>query len=350
MSDPTGGNPEQVCRLFFSLDLVNATRFKYGKSPRFTESSDPDAWPSIFIEFFNLATETFWNNASALIGAKTPKFNAINLWKTLGDEILFYSEQTSALQPYWQIRAFYQTIANLNDDWESEYGYQLGVKGTAWSAGFPIRNKRVFLDSSSRPAVYEGNEDTLTYRTGVDPSSNSTAEFMGLELDQGFRLSQYSYPGRLLCSPDACYLAAKAFQQEEANRTSFAESRRLIATNVAEQPEFRVFLVGWRRLKGVLGESPIPVLWPEFLSPDADQLGKRRLRFTFEPGESEFIQEYQEAKPMSATQYREFFEAWSRDLRRLKIDHILPYIMADPDMPDEHRSLFPKFPDGKMYR
>ena len=135
-------------------------------------------------------------------------------------------------------------------------------------------------------------------------------------------------------------LDPKAFLLEDANQRNLSATESMERFGIAKTLQFRVFLVGWRKLKGVLGDSPVPLLWPEFVRPDYDNPGNRKLRFIFEQGENDFIAKYQSDKPMDARQYRDFFETWSRDLEKLRIDHIIPYIIAEKDMPDKHKDLY----------
>jgi hypothetical protein len=177
MTEVARHDPDREIRLFFSMDLANASAFKYQHPPRNDVVSDPDAWPSVFMAFFERATTRFW----ALYKQSAERFGhphgALRLWKTLGDEILFHSEQTHPEQPYWQIRAFMQAVQELDQEYQSQFNRALGVKGLVWSAEFPFRNKHYYLDD-----------------VGAENASarNTISEFMGLEMDQGFRLGRHT--------------------------------------------------------------------------------------------------------------------------------------------------------------
>jgi len=342
MNDITGGNPDQVIRLFFSLDLANATAFKYDHPPTNAVLDDADAWPSIFLEFFERAKAKFMENIRQSWGSFSHEISHVNLWKTLGDEVLFYSEQTRLTQPYWQIRAFVQTVHELDESYQRQYRHSLGVKGLVWSAGFPYRNKRYYLDDTTTPSVYQGNELEIEQRTGmvtgINPSHGAVSEFVGLEMDQGFRLGQFGFPGRVICSPDACYLASKAFQYIDADKGSHLQRSSGYYGPVADTPEFRAHLVGWRRLKGVLKEKPVPLVWPEFVRPDVDVQGKRYVRFLYDTEDSPLVYAYQNSEVLSCSEYVAFFERWNSDLVTAGVDHIKPYIFADKTIDKSHQS------------
>ena len=329
MTDITGGDPEQVVRLFFSMDLSGATKYKYSNPPTEIFNNEISSWPSFFIEFFNQSGALFWNNMRLSSDQNNHGFYPIEFWKTLGDEILFFSTQTSEEQPYWQLRAFILTVQQLHMKVQEYTNLQLGVKGVIWSAGFPIRNKRIFLDQSNGTSVYEGDEETLEIQTGARPAPGAVVDFMGLEMDQGFRLGSHATPGRVVASPDACYLAAKGYSKVDAQRVGAFQHGATIEGLVDASPEFRVVRVGWESLRGVLGELPVPILWPECVKSDFDEVGKRQLPYSFDAGRSPYWSRYLNERSLNSREYRDFFERWNSDLQAHGVSHIQPYIKAD---------------------
>jgi hypothetical protein len=323
-------NVERAIRLFFSLDLVGASKFKYSNPPL---NEDIPGWPPIFIEFFQKAAERFRFHIRESADQNGHEIYEVAFWKTLGDEVLFYSTQLSFQQSYWLARAFIATVSELHKDFQNDYFGKLGVKGVIWSAGFPIRNKRIYLDYSNSTSVYEGGEDTSIEASGVTPSPGSIVDFMGLEMDQGFRIATYAYPGRVVCSPDSCYLVALGFMAISSDhglkpRPKSSSTFSLIGPH----PEFRVFQVGWETLKGVLEETPVPILWLEFVRVEA----VRELRFSFEAGKSAHAAIYLVVNPMDAANYRECFEKWHQDLVISRVSHIRPYIFLDEKTDESH--------------
>ena len=338
MSDPTHGNPEQALRLFFSLDLAGASKFKYAHPPVGPLHTDHDSWPSFFIEFFNSAGQSFWNNVRSSSKENEHGLFPIEFWKTLGDEILFFSTQTDESQPYWQLRAFILTVQELHKKVQEYTNLQLGVKGLVWSAGFPIRNKRIFLEEMSGASlVYEGDEETLTERTGAFAGPGAVVDFMGLEMDQGFRLGAHATPGRVVASPDACYLASRGFLLIDSKRNVEKLSRAQPSDGlIASSPQFRVLQVGWKSLRGVLNDLPVPILWPECVRSDSDRAGTRQTPYTFDCGRSEYWEAYIGARALTAQDYRDFFERWDDDMKAHGVAHIRPYILPNHSMDSTH--------------
>lgn len=333
--DVSSGNTEQAVRLFFSIDLAGASRFKY-----LTAAKDGDpGWPSTFIRFFEMAANRF----RILLDASAREFGhdsySVEFWKTLGDEILFYSTQTDVTQPYWQMRAFASAVAELHKDLQRDFDGALGAKGIVWSAGFPIRNKRVLVDMTSGTSVYEGDEETTADVSVNMPTPSSIVDFMGLEMDQGFRLGAHAYPGRLVASPDSAFLAARGYQVAAGVLPSASVQDVAVGQLVSSHPEFRVLQVGWETLKGVLGEFPVPIIWAEFIPADADSPATRQLRYSFEAGRSAHAAQYLRATAMDATKYRTFFSRWSKDLQSVGVAHITPYVHADSHIDQTHLRL-----------
>ncbi|MBF0138634.1 MAG: hypothetical protein HQL65_20605, partial [Magnetococcales bacterium] len=94
----------------------------------------------------------------------------------------------------------------------------LSLKGTAWTAGFPIRNRRVVVEHSKGRQV---------------------EDFIGPDMDIGFRLSKLARPGPIVASMDLVDLLV---------------GRRY-------QPKLKCVFVGWETMKGVFAEKPYPVHW-----------------------------------------------------------------------------------------
>lgn len=202
------GNLEQGVRLFFSFDLSGATKFKYLE----TERKDAKIlWPSIFNDFYISAYDRFRFHIEESAKMNSHRNFGIEFWKVLGDEILCYSDLGSFEQAYWLIRSFACSVSELHRDFQNCHNRMLGVKGVVWSAGFPLRNMRIYLPGSGGATVFEGDDETIPEFSGIAFSFGASVDFIGLEMDQGFRLATHGYHGRVLCSPDASYLAARGY-------------------------------------------------------------------------------------------------------------------------------------------
>ena len=76
----------------------------------------------------------------------------------------------------------------------------LRVKGTAWVAGFPVRNIELYIPKNM-------------HKNKAEPEC--VRDFLGPSIDLGFRLSKKASEARLILSPSLAYLIASAAIERE---------------------------------------------------------------------------------------------------------------------------------------
>jgi hypothetical protein len=190
-----------------------------------------------FFKRFKRDFEEEVREARRLDPGPSPVLPGPHLWKINGDEVLFTelvypydSDRSSALRT--SVRAFVQLVRSYDREFLPE---GMGLRGCVWTAGFPIRNRSVRIHHGIRRL----RTDSVDFETGEqDSEPAAVTDYIGRDMDLGFRLAAVTPPSRVCCSLDAAeYLL------------SGPTAARLY-----------VFHVGWRRLKGILGGSPYPVL------------------------------------------------------------------------------------------
>lgn len=206
--------------LFFSVDIVDSTRMKY----------ENENWPILFANHYSIFQKALRSKCGKLIteSQKELILPPMNLWKTNGDEILFYisinesfkrrSDKKRIQHRYelalWYIKAFAETIQQYNDNVQNK----LKVKGTAWS----------------------GNTPTIDYQVlGEDGKK----DFIGKSIDIGFRLSKYSTIGKMMVSVELAII--------------------LLRDNLLtlKRNNIQLFFDSIEILKGVLKDKPYPIFW-----------------------------------------------------------------------------------------
>lgn len=145
--------------IFFSADLIGSTRKKQNAQGGLCISS----WVSNAVLFYTSFEDEF-------VG------DGVQLWKYNGDEILFYAKITSWSEALKHVKKFRDVIEKNNNSSENKYP----VKGTIWTAGFPIRN---FI--LRQPVV-----------------KNSLIDFIGPDIDLGFRIASLANRERIAISPE----------------------------------------------------------------------------------------------------------------------------------------------------
>ncbi|HSI86102.1 MAG: hypothetical protein ACAI35_12280 [Candidatus Methylacidiphilales bacterium] len=195
-------------RLFLSADLSGATDFKN----KHQDYNDYDKhWARAYESFFKdfpVMAEGEW----AKIPFSNDQFPEI--WKCLGDEIIYGCALKSDEDCARYVRGFYRALRAFDAEFRVKNGLRL--KGSAWSAGFPIRNTVLEIGGNS-----------------------SIQDFVGPDMDIGFRLGGVTRSGRLAVSMDLADIL----------------SRRNY------DPDFYFSHVGWEVLKGVFDGKPYPIIW-----------------------------------------------------------------------------------------
>jgi hypothetical protein len=202
-----------MIRLFLSVDMVGSTQFK----ARFTGRGS-QGWLETFRSFFC----DFPLMLAGQVGFEfidsdcTPE---IHVWKAMGDEVIFVAEPSSAEEATAILRALLRTMTL----YEGKYFARLPLrlKGTAWLAEFGDQN--IELDIAELSAG-EGARHI---------------DYIGPDVDLGFRLSKFARASSLVLSLD---LVEQLLGAPNADILS-------------------LHLLGAQELKGVMFGRPYPVVW-----------------------------------------------------------------------------------------
>lgn len=188
-------NLEEHNEAFFAIDIVDSTLFKY--------SVHVNQWKDAFHYFFNQAEDEIQKTFSSVSLEFKPVY-----WKAIGDCIVFKAkfktpEEFLILAQNFMI--FFTTFAN-----EIKQKYEIQVKFNIWHATFPNIN--------------------LKFNTG------GKEDFIGPDMDVGFRLASKAIPNKCLITMDSVLLIASIHDAS----LSFIH-------------------LGWAKLKGVKSEQNYPI-------------------------------------------------------------------------------------------
>lgn len=199
-------------RLFLSVDMAGATEFK----TRF-KGEDAEGWLAIFRNFFSNFPLMFAGQIGFefLDDDVTP---AIDVWKVMGDELLFVAEPKSAEELIGVLLALLRTLRIYEE--KHFQSLPLRLKGAAWLADVDGRNIQIEVPELSSGA-------------------GAHVDYIGPDIDLGFRISKFARPACLTISLDVLETALGA------------KSSDRVAT----------YLMGREPLKGVLFGRPYPILW-----------------------------------------------------------------------------------------
>ena len=199
--------------IFTSIDLVNSTYYK----------QEDKNWPTVFSEFFGIVETEFKR-----------KNKNIHVWKYVGDEVLFYEEVNSIES---LLKSPSETFRNMEISQQRLYETQkecknkLYLKATLW-----IASTKHVSDSQNK------------HINNVLPElSESVIDFIGADIDEGFRISKFSSQNKLVLDSSLAYILYK--EKPKVNR--------LCDYNV----EDRIKIVDYKRLKGIWSNRLYPIIW-----------------------------------------------------------------------------------------
>ncbi|MCT8335739.1 hypothetical protein NUH30_18785 [Leptospira sp. 85282-16] len=165
-----------------------------------------------------------------------PNLNAFDLekflWKSIGDELVYVFEVNTRDNIHNICLSFLATLYLLDQKFSQANYYRL--KASAWTAGFPIRNREIKFPFPQSFTRIENDEGEFNY----DKYDYPRRDFIGPDIDIGFRIGKFCWPGVLTVSMDLAELLSE-------NRKS----------------KLTVRFVGWENLKGVWNNIHYPIFW-----------------------------------------------------------------------------------------
>lgn len=294
--------------LFFSFDIVNSTMYK----------SVTGNWPVIIRGLLDdIRSRVF----------KIPDLAACNLWRVIGDEMIFVMpiyaltelgvavdsifEVTQKISKSLKNGKFFellegQTITK-NDIEMLKVQTPLSIKSAAWVA---IVNDKI-----------ESPYECIKFSYSASSQNQIIMEYLGRDIDAGFRLKSYTQDRRLIVSFELAYLLFLIDRGSD------------------------LFILDYVRLKGVWNEALYPIIWfynGNIVKTLYEDISKNRNRFAFpnsfrydETDKNELVNRYfargkqnkQKSKTGSSTE-TEYLLADSM----FKIDTALEKILVDRNL------------------
>lgn len=221
-------------------------------------------------------------------------------WKAVGDELIYQFKVKSRRHLYWIVFSFLKALRrsdkNVVDG--DKAGKGLRIKGTAWVAGFPVRNRVVTL-----PAI---NQE----------------DFLGPDIDTGFRIGKCSRAGMLVVSVELAELLAET----------------------EDLDPFMGMIVGWESMKGVWNDNLYPIVWIDLpAGAVVSDSALKAVRFNdWRQEECRFCRSWEKR---DKNQLRLFIDP-VRDLRKElppSLGLVDPYIVSDlevsNEVPNQHKKI-----------
>jgi len=211
--------------IFFSFDLVNSTQYKTLSRKR---------WPIVISRFYELVADGL-----------DKRLTNLHLWKYVGDELLFYKRINAIDEIFHCLPTAYSVlqdaIRRLHVEFSDTYTI-LSIKATVWCArtcevapqDIEEIKKGAFKLEQRNIVVFQGSGER---RTQID--------FLGPDIDLGFRIAKHAMRGRLVVSADLAYLLHKEVARDP------------------EKTEDKLRIVSYEQLRGIWDNRRYPIIWYE---------------------------------------------------------------------------------------
>jgi hypothetical protein len=202
--------------MFMSVDISGSTSFK---SETQADDEGP-AWVGAFEAFFREVPLIMMGQIAAAFMSED-QVPECSVWKVIGDEIIFLAHPTSARQTQLLTNAFYNTvIAYDNKIFER---WPLRVRGCCWAAQISSSNRQIEIPEMM------GSDSSQTY-----------VDYLGPDVDAGFRLAGCVGRGQLMVSSNLVQLLAGL---EESEGIQFHYIGRKVLKGVYRGRPYPLFLM-----------------------------------------------------------------------------------------------------------
>lgn len=244
--------------LFFSFDIVNSTKYK----------TLTTQWPTII--------KTLLKYIQDLVQDKDTPLKEAILWRVIGDEIIFYikisnlDELKEAIDYTFEVTQkvslslksgkFNGRIENQdivkNEIEIMKIQNNLSIKSAAWVAPINEKNTNPYDNIlSSYDSVYATSKVTVL-------------EFIGRDIDTGFRIKAEALPRKLIISLEIAYLLKikhksdmEYSRKETENLNKYREVSKKYEEISDEKFYEKFIIMDYKQLKGVFDESPYPLIF-----------------------------------------------------------------------------------------
>jgi hypothetical protein len=223
------------------VDLVGSTAFKGGIGETKVNNSVHPMWVDEIGKFYREFPASFRRRFSEQTAS--PDLSAHSeavpqIWKTVGDEIIFCCRILCLDHLVCVIQGFTQALEDYGRVLDSR-GEHLDVKGTAWIAAFPSPNVTIEIFQGDVAKTVDLPDEELEQRADAAPHK---FDFLGKSIDCGFRLAKFSSADKLILSAELTLALC-----ESANSSGFRF-----------RGDFNYH--GREELKGVIAGRPYPIV------------------------------------------------------------------------------------------
>ncbi len=210
---------------FLSIDIIDSTRIKNEYKNKQENSS---SWSIKFNSFFKDVDNHLAKVYKDIHNGD--EFQGLFKWRTIGDEIVYFSQIKNILHIMEHINA----AITFSNEFNKIGKNSLNVKLTSWIAGFPVNNA----------LFYEKDQKLLTHNTRKI-RNYSDINFLGPCIDTGFRIAKFSYLNKFVLSIDLALIILCFINQNK---------------DLKEKYNFRFYFDNEQNVKGI-NNGKYPIIW-----------------------------------------------------------------------------------------
>ena len=210
--------------LFFSFDIVNSTMYK----------SATGNWPIII--------KSLLERIRAKV-SRTECLVSSFLWRVIGDETVFVLRISSQKELYSAIDDIFEVTQGIANSLKSGKFFETIEDQSLRDTEIEILKSQNTLSIKSAAWIAAINDnltspyDNITFNYSTSTQNTSIKEFLGKDIDAGFRLKEYTQDRRLAISFElACFLSEP-------------------------QKQHNLHIMDYVKLKGVWNNALYPVIW-----------------------------------------------------------------------------------------
>lgn len=293
-----------------SVDLVGSTAFKARHSgPNGGGASPNPVWVDKIRHFYRDFPDRLnraYEKASKPDGWQDGPL-APQVWKTIGDEIVFCCRLSCLSHLVVCVTAFVDALEQYGRYLDAQEKVTLDVKGYGWIAAFPFPNVtvRVFDPTDSDATKISDQELPDEDIEAAADTRPAQFDFLGREIDSGFRTGKYCSADKFSMSVELAWLLSKYGDEMPMKGVEYTYNGR-------------------QQMKGVLNDRPYPVV-----AIDVERSAARRKVRNRE-------RELLSGKALNALQIHDFLESFIDDegmtrlwLRKNSVDASIPQYPPD---------------------
>lgn len=172
---------EYRVRIYLSVDLSGSTAFKNSREGIALSDGATPKWVSVFQHFYSTFPSQFRANFLKHQTEAAGSDGCPELWKAVGDELVFCGRVRNKKSVITALSAFISTMHGYRKHLISD-SIALDLKGAGWIAAFPEPNRAVQL----RPGDFLSATEALEAAADERPFD---FDFLGKAIDSGFRVA-----------------------------------------------------------------------------------------------------------------------------------------------------------------